>query len=92
MIFDGFFLSFFILIIHLLYIISNLFLIIGANLKVISTISAGYDHLDVPEIKRRGIKVGHTPQVLSAAVAEIAVMLTLCAARRSHEGRLKLEE
>lgn len=65
---------------------------IGPNLKVISTISAGYDHLDVPEIKRRGIKVGHTPQVLSAAVAEIAVMLTLCAARRSHEGRLKLEE
>ncbi|KAL2734425.1 glyoxylate reductase/hydroxypyruvate reductase-like [Vespula squamosa] len=64
----------------------------GSNLKVISTISAGYDHLDVPEIKRRGIKVGHTPQVLSAAVAEIAIMLTLCAARRSHEGRLKLEE
>ncbi|XP_046820713.1 glyoxylate reductase/hydroxypyruvate reductase-like [Vespa crabro] len=66
--------------------------IAGTNLKVVSTISAGYDHLDVPEIKRRGIKVGHTPQVLSDAVAEIAVMLTLCAARRSHEGRLKLEE
>lgn len=64
----------------------------GPSLKVISTVSAGYDHLDVPEIKRRGIKVGHTPQVLSAAVAEIAVMLTLCAARRAHEGRLKLEE
>ncbi|KAK2580729.1 hypothetical protein KPH14_011357 [Odynerus spinipes] len=66
--------------------------IAGPSLKVVSTMSAGYDHLDVPEIKRRGIKVGHTPQVLSAAVAEIAVMLTLCAARRAHEGRLKLEE
>ncbi|XP_015126885.1 glyoxylate reductase/hydroxypyruvate reductase [Diachasma alloeum] len=66
--------------------------IAGPNLKVISTMSAGYDHLDVPEIKKRGIQVGHTPQVLSAAVAEIAVMLMLNAARRAHEGRTLLEE
>ncbi|XP_015599182.1 glyoxylate reductase/hydroxypyruvate reductase [Cephus cinctus] len=66
--------------------------IAGPNLKVVSTMSAGYDHLDVPEIKRRGIKVGHTPEVLSAAVAEIAVMLTLNASRRAHEGRLLLEQ
>ncbi|KOC67667.1 Glyoxylate reductase/hydroxypyruvate reductase [Habropoda laboriosa] len=64
----------------------------GSTLKVVSTLSAGYDHLDVPEIKRRGIKVGNTPKVLSAAVAEIAVFLTLGAARRTHEGRLKLEQ
>lgn len=64
----------------------------GSNLKVISTMSAGYDHLDVPEIKRRGIKVGHTPKVLSAAVAEIAVLLLLSATRRSHESRTKLEQ
>ncbi|XP_018373739.1 PREDICTED: glyoxylate reductase/hydroxypyruvate reductase-like isoform X2 [Trachymyrmex cornetzi] len=50
------------------------------------------DVADVPEIKRRGIKVGHTPMVLSAAVAEIAVLLMLSAARRVHEGRMKLEE
>ncbi|XP_043803992.1 glyoxylate reductase/hydroxypyruvate reductase-like isoform X2 [Apis laboriosa] len=49
------------------------------------------DKADVPEIKRRGIKVGHTPIVLSAAVAEMAVLLLLNAARRIHEGRLKLE-
>ncbi|OAD54394.1 Glyoxylate reductase/hydroxypyruvate reductase [Eufriesea mexicana] len=66
--------------------------IAGPSLKVVSTISAGYDHLDVPEIKRRGIKVGYTPMVLSAAVAEIAVILALNAARRIHEGRLKLEQ
>lgn len=61
-------------------------------MKVVSTISAGYDHLDVPEIKRRGIKVGNTPVVLAAAVAEIAVFLALSAARRTREGRLKLEQ
>ncbi|KAG7208619.1 hypothetical protein KM043_014826 [Ampulex compressa] len=66
--------------------------IAGPKLKVVSTMSAGYDHLDVPEIKRRGIKVGNTPHVLSAAVAEIGVLLTLNAARRVHEGRLKLEQ
>ncbi|XP_011880804.1 PREDICTED: glyoxylate reductase/hydroxypyruvate reductase-like isoform X2 [Vollenhovia emeryi] len=63
-----------------------------SNLKVVSTMSAGYDHLDVPEIKRRGIKVGHTPNVLSAAVSEIAVFLMLAAARRTHETRTKLEK
>ena len=54
--------------------------------------SAGYDHLDVPEIKRRGIKVGHTPHVLSSAVADIAVMLLLSASRRAFEGRLLLTQ
>lgn len=70
----------------------ELFVFLGSNLKVISTMSAGYDHLDVPEIKRRGIKVGHTPKVLSAAVAEIAVLLLLSAARRGHESRTALEQ
>ncbi|XP_018373735.1 PREDICTED: glyoxylate reductase/hydroxypyruvate reductase-like isoform X1 [Trachymyrmex cornetzi] len=75
------------------HIVNSEFLdVAGPNLKVVSTMSAGYDHLDVPEIKRRGIKVGHTPMVLSAAVAEIAVLLMLSAARRVHEGRMKLEE
>src|SRR5436190_756233 len=39
--------------------------------------SAGYDHLDIPEIKKRGIKVGYTPITSSCAVAEIAILLML---------------
>ncbi|XP_012227776.2 glyoxylate reductase/hydroxypyruvate reductase isoform X1 [Linepithema humile] len=75
------------------HVVNNEFLdIAGPNLKVVSTMSAGYDHLDVPEIKKRGIKVGHTPMVLSAAVAEMAVLLMLSAARRVHEGRTKLDQ
>jgi lactate dehydrogenase-like 2-hydroxyacid dehydrogenase len=31
------------------------------NLKVVSTVSAGYDHLDVKYLHERGIKIGHTP-------------------------------
>ncbi|XP_028050169.1 glyoxylate reductase/hydroxypyruvate reductase [Monomorium pharaonis] len=74
------------------HIVNTEFLnIAGPNLKVVLTMSAGYDHLDVPEIKRRGIKVGHTP-VQSAAVAEIAVLLLLSAARRAHESRMMVKE
>ncbi|XP_033228469.1 glyoxylate reductase/hydroxypyruvate reductase-like isoform X2 [Belonocnema kinseyi] len=63
----------------------------GPNLKVIATLSVGYDHLDLAEIKKRGIKVGYSPCASSVAVAEIAIALILSAARRAHEGRLKLE-
>ncbi|XP_012268024.2 glyoxylate reductase/hydroxypyruvate reductase-like [Athalia rosae] len=66
--------------------------IAGPTLKVVSSMSAGYDHMDIPEIKKRGIKVGNTPNVLTAAVAEVAVMLTLSAARRAHEGRIQIAE
>ncbi|XP_071652776.1 glyoxylate reductase/hydroxypyruvate reductase-like isoform X3 [Temnothorax longispinosus] len=63
----------------------------GKNLKVISTMTSGYDHLDLTLIKERGIKAGHAPKVLSAAIAEMAVLLLLSAARRAREGRKKLE-
>lgn len=59
---------------------------------MISSMSAGFDHLDIDEIKKRGIKVGYTPKVLSGAVAEIAVLLALSASRLSYEGRLMIQE
>jgi glyoxylate reductase len=49
--------------------------------------SAGYDNIDVAELHRRGIKVGNTPNVLTDAVAEIAIALLLEVARRIPEGR-----
>ncbi|XP_041982259.1 glyoxylate reductase/hydroxypyruvate reductase-like [Aricia agestis] len=57
----------------------------GPQLKIVSTISAGYNHCNVPELKARGIKLTNTPNVLSSAVAEIAVALMLGAARRFTE-------
>lgn len=63
----------------------------GPNLKVLATMSAGYDHIDVKELISRGIKFGNTPNVLNAAVAEVAVLLCLATARRLHDGRLKIE-
>lgn len=52
------------------------------NLKVIATMSVGYDHLEVEEIKKRGIKIGYTPEVLTDATAELTVALLLATSRR----------
>jgi glyoxylate/hydroxypyruvate reductase len=47
--------------------------------------SVGYDHLDINEIKKRNISVGYTPNVLTAATAELTVALTLATTRRLFE-------
>jgi len=54
----------------------------GKNLKVIATMSVGYDHVDVAACKRRGILLGYTPDVLTEACAELGVALVLCTTRR----------
>lgn len=62
----------------------------GPQLKAVSTKSAGIDYVDVAEFKKRGIPLGHTPNVLSDAVADLAIGLLVSAARRFHEGFLKI--
>ncbi|MGH0153250.1 UNVERIFIED_CONTAM: hypothetical protein FKN15_032609 [Acipenser sinensis] len=54
----------------------------GPNLKVVSTMSVGYDHLSRDELKKRGIRVGYTPDVLTDSVAELTVALLLATSRR----------
>ncbi|XP_011502982.1 PREDICTED: glyoxylate reductase/hydroxypyruvate reductase-like [Ceratosolen solmsi marchali] len=54
----------------------------GSNLKIIATMSVGVDHLDLQAIKLRNILVGHTPGVLTDAVAELTMGLLLVTARR----------
>jgi len=52
------------------------------NLKVISTMSVGYDHIDVEAATKRGIYVTNTPGVLTDAVAELTIGLLLAVTRR----------
>ncbi|EDW84024.2 uncharacterized protein Dwil_GK13923 [Drosophila willistoni] len=54
----------------------------GPQLKCVSTISVGYEHIDVAECKKRGIRVGFTPDVLTDATAELTVALLLATNRR----------
>ncbi|ENN70525.1 glyoxylate reductase/hydroxypyruvate reductase isoform X2 [Dendroctonus ponderosae] len=63
----------------------------GPQLKVIGTMSVGYNHIDLEEVKARGIKLSNTPNVLNGAVADIAMLLALAAARRYPEGRQHIE-
>lgn len=48
--------------------------------------SVGVDHIDVDEVKRRGILLGNVRNTLNAAVADMAVLLALAAGRRVREG------
>jgi len=57
-----------------------------SSVKVIATFSVGYDHIDVASAAARGIAVCNTPDVLSVATAETALLLILAAARRAGEG------
>src|SRR3984885_8261326 len=57
-----------------------------SSVKVIATFSVGFDHIDVASAAARGIAVCNTPDVLSVATAEIALLLILAAARRAGEG------
>ncbi|EDQ92697.1 uncharacterized protein MONBRDRAFT_19417 [Monosiga brevicollis MX1] len=53
----------------------------GPNLKCISTLSVGFNHIDVDECKTRGIKIGNTPGVLTNATADLALSLLLATCR-----------
>lgn len=55
------------------------------DLRVISSISVGVDHIDVPAARRAGIQVGHTPGVLAETTADLTFALLLAAARRIPE-------
>jgi lactate dehydrogenase-like 2-hydroxyacid dehydrogenase len=56
------------------------------NIKTISTFSIGFDHIDIPACKARGIAVGNAPHGVTVATAEIAMLLLLGSARRASEG------
>ena len=56
------------------------------NIKAIANFSVGVDHCDLEAARNKGIIVTNTPDVLSDATAEIAILLMLGAARRASEG------
>ena len=62
------------------------------NLKVISTYSVGYDHIDTQFAKEKKIRVGYTPEVLTDATADMAFALLIDALRRISEGDRLIRE
>jgi glyoxylate reductase len=54
----------------------------ASRLKVISTFSVGFEHIDVKEATKRGIYIGYTPGILTDATADLAFTLLLSMARK----------
>ena len=59
-----------------------------ASVRILASVSVGYDHIDTKAARSRGICVTNTPKVLTDATADIAMLLILGAARRAGEGHL----
>jgi len=58
---------------------------LDSRLKIVANHSVGVDHCALEAFKERGITVTNTPDVLSDATAEVAMLLLLGAARRAAE-------
>jgi len=54
----------------------------GPQLEIVANFAVGYDSIDLEACRRRGVAVTNTPDVLTDATAELALALTLAAARR----------
>ena len=57
------------------------------RVKIISNFAVGFGNIDIKAAKKKNIIVTNTPDVLTDATAEIAILLLLGAARRATEGR-----
>ncbi len=59
---------------------------------IVASFSVGYEHLDVPALRARGIVATNTPDVLTEATADVAMLCLLGAARRAWEGETLVRE
>lgn len=64
----------------------------GEQLRVVSNFAVGYDNVDLDACRSRGVVVTNTPDVLTEATAELALALTLAAARRMSDAERDLRE
>jgi len=58
------------------------------KVKIISNFAVGFGNIDIVAARKRNIIVTNTPDVLTDATAEIAMLILLGAARRAKEGLL----
>jgi glyoxylate reductase len=57
----------------------------GTDLKVVANVAVGFNNVDVPYARSKGIVVTNTPDVLTEATANMAIALILTATRRLTE-------
>jgi glyoxylate reductase len=62
----------------------------GDSIRVVANFAVGYDNVDLEACRERGVAVTNTPDVLTEATAELALALTLGAARRMSDAERDL--
>jgi glyoxylate reductase len=62
------------------------------SVKIIATFSVGHEHVDIAAARQRNIAVTNTPDVLTNATADIALLLILGAARGAYWGERLIRE
>ena len=62
----------------------------GPQQRVVANFAVGYDNVDLDACRERGVAVTNTPDVLTNATAELALTLTMAAARRTTEAEADL--
>ncbi|MBB6253119.1 2-hydroxyacid dehydrogenase [Nitrospirillum iridis] len=61
-----------------------------ARVRILGNFGAGFEHIDLEAAKAAGIVVTNTPDVLTDATADLAILLMLMASRRAGEGEREL--
>jgi len=59
---------------------------VAGSIGIVATFSVGFEHIDVPAARDVGVVVSNTPDVLTDATADVAMLCILAAARRGGEG------
>lgn len=62
------------------------------RVKILATFSVGTDHIDLKAAHERGLVISNTPDVLTEATADIAMLCLLGAAKRAHEAQTMLRQ
>ena len=62
----------------------------SCKVRLVCNYGAGFEHIDLAACKRHDIIVTNTPDILTDATAEIAILLMLMVARRAGEGEREL--
>ena len=62
----------------------------GPQLKIVANVAVGYNNIDVPACRARGVVVTNTPDVLTNACADFTWGLILAVTRRLGEGERQL--
>jgi lactate dehydrogenase-like 2-hydroxyacid dehydrogenase len=62
------------------------------SVRIVATFSVGYEHINLPLARECGLAVTNTPDVLTDATADIAILLILGAARGAYWGERMIRE